>query len=448
MNNIDSKVILLKDLILIPVIGEQSSLRGDLLIRGDRIAAVGVVGEAEIEECCIEAGISASEMLVIDCEGRRIAMPGLVNGHAHMAMGLFRNFADDLPLMEWLREKIWPAEAKLTPEDIYWGTLLGMAELIRSGCTSFRDMYFAIDRVADATELSGLRGVLGLGIVGFGDENFSKLEQAIALHRAHHGRANGQVSIEIAPHAPYTCNDVYLKRAYQAAVELDTTFHIHLSESVVEVQESYKEFGISPVQKLANLGVLSARTSAAHCVQLDENDLDLLAQHQVHVLYNPSSNLKLGNGFARIGEMIRRGINVAIGTDGSSSNNNVNMLEELHLAAMVNKGVDRDPTVLPAAEAIRMATLGGAKALGLTDVGGLAVGYKADLILIDIEKPHLTPLGDPLSAVVYSVAGSDVTDMLVDGRFLMRDSRILTFDEKEVMQKIREIAPRLLGTTE
>ncbi|MDO4800031.1 MAG: amidohydrolase family protein, partial [Bacillota bacterium] len=221
-----------------------------------------------------------------------------------------------------------------------------------------------------------------------------------------------------------------------------------LSESVVEVQESYKEFGISPVQKLANLGVLSARTSAAHCVQLDENDLDLLAQHQVHVLYNPSSNLKLGNGFARIGEMIRRGINVAIGTDGSSSNNNVNMLEELHLAAMVNKGVDRDPTVLPAAEAIRMATLGGARALGLNEVGGLAAGYKADLILIDIDKPHLTPLGDPLSAVVYSAAGADVTDMLVDGRFLMRDSRILTFDEKEVMQKIREIAPRLLGTTE
>lgn len=382
---------------------------------------------------------------IIDGDGH-LAMPGLINAHTHMGMSLLRNFADDLPLMTWLSDKVWPIESRLTGEDVYYGSLISMIELIRCGCTAFRDMYFFQDEVAKATELSGLRANLGLGLVGVADPELRLFDEVRTLHKTWHNAANGRIKVEVAPHAPYTCSENYLKMATELALELDTTLHIHLSESLHEVDESIVQLGKTPIEHVRDLGLFRANTSAAHCVHLKDQDFDILKKHDVSVLYNPSSNLKLGNGFAEVGRMLREGINVAIGTDGSSSNNNQNMFEEMHLGALVNKGIEADPTALPAYKMLEIATVGGAKALGLSDeIGTLAVGKKADIILIDLNKPHLTPCGDHVSMLVYSAAGSDVSHVICDGKIIMADYEIKTLDETEIMSKCRALASKLLS---
>ncbi|HAS74010.1 MAG TPA: N-ethylammeline chlorohydrolase [Clostridiales bacterium UBA8960] len=374
-----------------------------------------------------------------------LAMPGLINAHTHMGMSLLRNYADDLPLMTWLNEKIWPVEANLTDEDIYFGTMLSIAELIRSGCTTFRDMYFKEEEVAKATTKSGLRANLGLGLVGVTDPENQLFDKVKALHASLHNSANGRIRIEVAPHSPYTCSGAYLKTASELAQELDTPLHIHLSESLVEVEESIKQLGKTPIQHVRDLGVFNARTSGAHCVHLMEQDFEILKTNQVSVLYNPSSNLKLGNGFANIGRMLKEGINVAIGTDGSSSNNNQNLFEEMHLGALVNKGIEADPTALPAYKMLEIATIGGAKALGIEqEVGTLEPGKKADLILIDLNKPHLTPHHDYVAMLVYSAAGSDVSHMICDGAVIMENYQIKTFDESAIIEKASVLAKQLI----
>lgn len=381
---------------------------------------------------------------VIDGEGH-LAMPGLINAHTHMGMSLLRNYADDLPLMTWLNEKIWPVEAKLTAEDVYYGTLLSIIELIRCGCTTFRDMYFFQDEVAKATEEAGIRGNLGLGLVGVADPEEKLFDDVKALYSKWHNAANGRIKVEVAPHAPYTCSDEYLIKAKNLAIELNVPLHIHLSESLHEVNASIEKQGKTPIEHVNALGLFNAKTSAAHCVHLKAQDFDILKMNRVSVLYNPSSNLKLGNGFAPIGRMLREGINVAIGTDGSSSNNNLNMFEEMHLGALVNKGIEADPTALPAYKMLEIATMGGAKALDIIDeVGTLEVGKKADIILIDLNKPHLTPVGSYPSMLVYSAAGSDVSHVICDGQIVMEDYVIKTLDASKIMEKGKEIASRLL----
>lgn len=422
---------LIKNVSIIDMVHPEA-YNGDIAVEGNRIRYVGNVPKQFLPD------------VVIDYHYSVVVMPGLIDSHTHMAMGLLRNIADDLPLMEWLQEKIWPLEAKLTPEDIYDGTLLGMTELIRSGSTTFRDMYFEMDQVAEATIKSGMRAVLGRGMVGFGDDSYEKIKDTERFHATYHGAGEGRIYCEVSPHAPYTCNDDYLKRSVALANQLNTTLHIHLSESVVEVETSYKEFGVSPVKRLEDLGLWSAKASAAHCVQMTDDDLDILAKHQVSVLYNPSSNLKLGNGFARIPDMIDRGINVALATDGASSNNNLNMMEEMHLAAMVNKGVAKDPTVMPAWTVLTMATVNGAKALGIDQLGQLRPDYLADMIFIDLNQPHLVPHGNLISAMVYSAQANDVQDVMIDGRYVMRNRQIETIDQQEVLNKCRAIATRLM----
>lgn len=390
----------------------------------------------------VSLGFSPDE--IIDGDGH-LAMPGLINAHTHMGMSLLRNYADDLPLMTWLNDKIWPIESKLTGEAVYYGSLISMIELIRCGCTTFRDMYFYQDEVAKATEMSGLRANLGLGLVGVADPDARMFDDVRTLHKTWNNAANGRIKVEVAPHAPYTCSEVYLKMATELALELDTPLHIHLSESLHEVEESIQKLGKTPIEHVRDIGLFRAKTSAAHCVHLKDQDFDILKKHDVSVLYNPSSNLKLGNGFAKVGRMLREGINVAIGTDGSSSNNNQNMFEEMHLGALVNKGIEADPTALPAYKMLEIATLGGAKALGLSDdVGTLAVGKKADIIMIDLNKPHLTPSGDHVSMLVYSAAGSDVSHVICDGRIIMADYEIKTIDESEIMNKCNVLASKLL----
>lgn len=414
---------------------EEKPFIGDIGVEDDAIVYVGVVPESFIPDKTLDGS-------------NHVAMPGLINAHTHMGMSLFRNYADDMPLMTWLSEKIWPTEANLTAEDVYFGTMLSLAELIRCGCTTFRDMYFFVDEVAKATAISGLRANLGLGLVGVSDSEGALFQEVRNLHEKWNGSAEGRIRIEVAPHAPYTCSETYLKQASELALELDTTLHIHLSESRFEVAQSIEGLGKSPVEHCRDLGLFRAKSSAAHCVHLEAQDFDILKANNVSVLYNPSSNLKLGNGFAKIHKMIEKGINVAIGTDGASSNNNLNLFEELHLGALVNKGIEEDPTVLPAYKMLEMATVGGAKALGIDhQVGTLEIGKKADIILIDMNKAHLAPHHDLIAMLVYSTSGSDVSHVLCNGQLIFENDKILTFDESEIIQKTKEHAKLLIERT-
>ena len=408
---------------------------GDIGIENDTIAHVGYVPEDFKPDRILDGS-------------NHVALPGLINAHTHMGMSLFRNYADDMPLMAWLSEKIWPTEANLTAEDVYYGTMLSLAELIRCGCTTFRDMYYFVDDVAKATNIAGLRANLGLGLVGVSDSECSLFDEVRQLYKKWHNAADGRIRVEVAPHAPYTCSEDYLKMATELALELDTTLHIHLSESLFEVAQSKENLGKTPVEHCRDLGLFKARTSAAHCVHLDAGDFEILKENNVSVLYNPSSNLKLGNGFAKIQRMVSEGINVAIGTDGASSNNNLNMFEEMHLGALINKGVEGDPTVLPAYKMLELATIGGAKALGIEHlVGTIEIGKKADIILVDMDKAHLAPHHDLIAMLVYSVSGSDVRYVICNGQLILEDYKILTFDESEVIQKTKGHAKRLIERT-
>ena len=411
---------------------DEKVFRGSIGIVHEQIAFVGEVSN----DFKADLNINGENHLI---------MPGLINAHTHMAMSLLRNYADDLPLMEWLNDKIWPIEANLSSEDVFEGTMLSIAELIRGGCTTFRDMYFFTEEVAKATEISGLRANLGLGLVGVADPDYKLFDRVHDLYDQWHDKANGRIRVEVAPHAPYTCSDAYLRRASQEAQSLNVPLHIHLSESRFEVAQSIAQHGVTPIEHMASLGVFDARTSAAHCVHLQEKDFEILKEHDVSVLYNPSSNLKLGNGFAKVSQMIEKGINVALGTDGSSSNNNLNMFEEIHLGALVNKGIEENPTVLPAYKMLEIATVGGAKALGIDHLTGtLTVGKKADLIMVDLNKPHLTPLHDPVAMLVYSVSGSDVSHVFCNGQMIMENYKILTFDEASVIEKATLQAKKLI----
>lgn len=425
--------VLIKDIEIISMSPDYPSVfKGHIGIEDQNIVFIGEVPSTFIADKIVEGN-------------GHIALPGLVNAHTHMAMSLLRNYADDLPLMTWLSEKIWPIEAKLTSEDIYFGTMLSIAELIKSGCTTFRDMYFHMDEVAKAVELSGVRANLGEGLIGVADPEANGIEKVRQLYKELNNAADGRIVIEVAPHAPYTCPDDYLRKCGELAKQLDAPLHIHLSESRFEVSESYKNFGKSPIQKVDELGLLGGKTSGAHCVHVSDEDIELLRKTGTSVLYNPSSNLKLGNGFAPIQKMINAGINVALGTDGASSNNNLNLFEEMHLAGLVNKGVLEDPTALPAYEVLKMATINGAKTLGIDGiVGSLEVGKKADLILLDYNQSHLLPTHDLISMIVYSAQASDVDLVMCNGKILYENRQILTFDEQEVKGKASIIAKDLI----
>ena len=365
-------------------------------------------------------------------DGRnQLATPGLVNAHTHLAMVLMRGYADDLPLMRWLEEEIWPLEAELTAEDVYWGSLHACAELIRSGTTCMADMYVHMDRVARAVDESGLRGVLAYGMIA--PNGGEKAQGEIAVARDfltdYHNAAHGRVRAAVAPHAPYTCDPTVWEAAVELATEHDTLIHTHLAETRTEVESAQEHWGQTPIERVADLGVLEAPLLAAHCVHLDERDFDLLAEHDVQIAHNPTSNLKLASGFAPVQEQLNRGINVAIATDGASSNNNLDLLEEIRLATYCQKAILEDATALPALEAFRLGTERGARALKWDGIGSLKPGNMADIVLWDTDRPHWTPNYDPVSNLVYSAQSADVATVIVNGRVVMKDRDILTFDE-------------------
>jgi 5-methylthioadenosine/S-adenosylhomocysteine deaminase len=374
-----------------------------------------------------------------------IVMPGLINTHTHAAMSLFRGFADDLPLMTWLNEKIFPAEAKFVDEEfVYMGTLLAAWEMVRSGTTAFCDGYFFEDHVAKAAKEVGIRVWLGEGILDFPTPYIKDPSTTIEAVRAHIERwKNDQlVKTTVFPHATYTCAPKLLQKAYALAEEYDLIYQIHLSETAGEVSQVKEKHYKSPVEHLDSLGCLSERTLAAHCVALSEHDIEILAKRGVSVAHNAESNMKLASGIAPIPEMLEAGINISIGTDGCASNNNLDMIGEISTVAKLHKVAKMDATVIDAPTALSFATINGAKALRF-DGGTLHKGAPADVVVLDGSAPNMVPVHNPVSSVVYSANGPNVKDVVINGKVIVKNAKATTIDEEAMLKEWRKIEKKL-----
>ncbi len=370
-----------------------------------------------------------------------IVMPGLINTHTHVPMTLFRNYADDLPFWTWLMKKIKPAEECLSAEHVYWGSKLGVLEMIRSGITCFSDMYFFMEEVAKVVEESGIKAFVSGILMDVGESGSRYMKDAIDFYDNWHEKAEGRVKAIFGPHSIYLCSPGYLKDLKVEVIKRNSIIHIHLSETIREIEDSKELFDKTPVKHLEDLGLLECRILAAHCVHVFEDEIDILRNNKVSVLNNPTSNLKLGNGFAPIRKYLSKGVNVALGTDGASSNNNLNLFEEMHLASIINKAINQDTEFLNPITVIRMATINGAKALGLEkEIGSIEVGKKADIILIDTQKAHFSPRNNLVSSMVYSAQASDVKTVLVNGKILMENYDVKTINQEETILKSEEMA--------
>lgn len=425
--------ILLHDISIIPVTGQTQIIeKGFIVIEDNLIAAIG------------SGGIDTKGYdLIIDGKGK-VVLPGFINTHTHAAMTLLRSYADDLPLMEWLQTKIWPLEEKLTADDIYWGTMLAIVEMIKSGTTTFADMYFHMDEVARAVDNSGMRACLARGMVGVGPESEKALMESKDLADKWHNRGDGRITVMLGPHAPYTCSPEYLARVAALAGELGLGIHIHVAETRGEVGDMIKAYGKTPVELLRDAGLFNNHVLAAHCVHLSDNDIAILAEYGAAVAHNPESNMKLASGIAPAPQLLTAGITVALGTDGAASNNNLDMLQEMRTCALLHKVNSMDPTVLPAYKALEMATVNGAQALGLGDQAGrLEKGYKADMIIIGLEAAHQIPRYDIVANLVYAGQASDVETVIINGKIIMHDRQMKTIDERLVLKMAQKIAARL-----
>lgn len=381
---------------------------------------------------------------VIDASGG-IIMPGLVNTHTHAAMSLFRGLADDLPLLSWLNDYIFKAEARwLNPESVHAGTLLSCAEMLLSGTTTFCDGYFFEDAVAAAVQESGMRAILAQGIVDFPAPGVpdpkKNVAEAVRFIERWQGKTP-QVTPGLFCHSPYTCSEETLKEARKVADEVGCLFQIHVAETQSEVRETEQRYGASPVQYLDRIGVLNARTLIVHAIWVNEADIACIANGCVGVSVATESEMKLASGVAPVPEFLKKGLAVGIGTDGSASNNNLDMFQEMDTLAKLHKVKKLDPTLMDALQVLTLATRSGAEAIGLGDkIGSLEKGKNADLIIIDTHKPHLTPLYDPVSHLVYAARGSDVRDVIIGGRLVVRDGALLTFDIEPVFDSVTELA--------
>ncbi|OME96654.1 MULTISPECIES: amidohydrolase [Paenibacillus] len=411
----------------------RSVLRGYMVVENDRITYLGE------EEPTVQEGIE-----VID--GTHLFfLPGLVNTHGHAAMSLLRGYGDDLALQVWLQEKMWPMEAKFTADDVYWGTALSVLEMIKGGTTTFVDMYDHMDQVAKVVQDSGMRGVLMRGVIGLcpPEVQQQKLDEAVAFAKDWHGKADGRITTMISPHAPYTCPPDFIEKFVQASHDLNLPLHTHMSETETEVAQNVKDYGLRPVAHLEKLGMFSRPTLLAHAVHLTDEEIEILAKHQVMVSHNPGSNLKLASGIARVPALLKAGVTVSLGTDGPASNNNLDMFEEMRLAALIHKGVSGDPTAIPASEALRMGTEYGARSAFLEDIGTLAVGMKADMIALNTDQAHFLPRTDYISHAIYSASAKDVEHVWVDGKQVVKNGASLTLDEERIRREAQRAFERL-----
>lgn len=385
----------------------------------------------------------------IDATGCAV-LPGLVNTHTHAAMVCFRGLADDLPLMEWLHGHIWPAEAKYVNRDtVYAGATLAIAEMLLSGTTTFCDSYFYSGSVARAAVEAGIRAVIAQGFIDFPTPDSPDPARQIDIAERFVGtwrNCSPLVTPSLFCHTPYTCSTKTLKIIKETARRIDVPFQTHLSETRDEVDIVRQRFGKSPVDYLESIGVLDERTIAVHCNWVEEEELDLLAARDVKVSHNPESNLKLAAGMAPVPRMLRKGITVGLGTDGCASNNDLDLFGEMGTAAKIHKLTEMDPTVMDATTILRMATIEGAKVLGLErEIGSVEPGKWADLILVDMEKPHFTPLYNLCSHLVYAARGSDVITAIVGGKTVMRNRRLLTINLPSAMEDVRRIGRNIIA---
>ncbi|MFZ5569548.1 MAG: amidohydrolase family protein [Thermodesulfobacteriota bacterium] len=405
---------------------------GTIVIRKDKIAAVGSAAET--------ADWTAAE--VIDAGGG-IVMPGLVNTHTHLPMSLFRGLADDLPLMTWLNEHIFPAEAsRINPQTVEIGARLSIAEMLLSGTTTCCDGYFHEDIVAAVVQETGIRAVLGHGVIDYPAPGVPDPRENV---RRAMDFCDGwqEICPEIRPsvfcHSPYTCSAETLRKAKAAATERGLLFQIHAAETRAEVKQIRAQHGMTPVQYLDGLGLLDPLTLLVHAVWLDERDIGLIALRGATISHNPESNMKLGAGIAPVPAFLNSHIPVGLGTDGCASNNDLDLFGEMDTAAKLHKVNGLDPTLLSAREVLTMATSGGAEAIGLNrEIGSLEVGKQADLIVIDTQKPHLVPMYHPVSHLVYAARGSDVRDVFVAGKPLVRNRSLLTIDSADLFRRVSE----------
>jgi 5-methylthioadenosine/S-adenosylhomocysteine deaminase len=358
-------------------------------------------------------------------------------------MTCFRGLADDLPLMTWLNEHIFPAEAALDQHVVYCGALLACAEMILSGTTTFCDMYLFEEAVARAARTAGMRAVVGEVLFDFPSPNYGNVDQGFAYTEGliRNFRGDPLITIAVEPHSPYLCSPELLQRAFELADRNGLPMIIHLAETSSEVETIRQRYGRSPVGLLENLGVLAPNVLACHCVVLTADDILLLSDRDVKVSHNPESNMKLASGIAPVPQLLAAGVCVGLGTDGAASNNNLDLFLEMDTAAKLHKVNCLDPTVLDSETVLRMATIDAARALGLADgVGSIEPGKKADIIVIDTRRPHLTPMYHPVSHLVYAARGSDVSTVIINGRMVMEDGRIQTFDVQQAMAEVKEIA--------
>jgi 5-methylthioadenosine/S-adenosylhomocysteine deaminase len=407
---------------------------GFLCIRGDSISKIGTGTPS-----------SFKAEKIIDARGGLI-LPGLVNCHTHAAMSLFRGLADDLPLMEWLNNYIFPAERRIDAEFVYTGTLLALAEMILSGTTTFCDMYLFEDQVARAARKAGVRCLVGEVLYDFPSPNYGPVEKGLEYTESliQKWQKDPLVSIAVEPHSLFTCSPELLTASNELALKYKVPVIIHVAETLTELSEIKEKYGKTPVKYLDSLGLLGPHLIADHCVHIDDADIKTLADHGVKVVHNPESNMKLASGIAPIPQMLSQGVTVGLGTDGCASNNNLDLFSEMDTAAKLHKVNSLDPTVMDALSVLKMATIHGARVLGLQNVtGSLEVGKKADIIVIDTHKPHLTPMYNAISHLVYAARGNDVSHSIINGQLVMEDRKLLTLDIAEIITRAREISIRV-----
>jgi len=427
----ESKNILIKDATIISNEIKKSSL----LIQNDKI--VEISDKLSVND--------ADE--VINASGK-VLIPGLVNTHTHLSMTLMRGLADDMPLDTWLNNYIWPVEAELNPEYCYAGALVACAEMIRSGTTCFNDMYFYMDHVAKAADEAGLRGIISHGMIDFGDEDKRRQEfkESIRIIKKCHNTGNGRIQVAFGPHSPYTCSQELLSQVKRKASKYGVRIHIHVSETQKEVFDILEAHGKRPFEYLDELGFLGSEVTAAHAVWLSKNEIDIIKHSEVKLSHNPSSNMKLSSGVSPVSGLLNKDVCVSIGTDGPASNNNMDMFEEMKITALLQKVTTMDPTVLNAEEVFKMATINGAKSLGLEDqIGSIEVGKKADITLIDARSPQLTPFRNPISHIVYSANGGNVDTVICNGEILMKNRKLLTLDENMILEAAQNASEELLS---
>lgn len=427
----------------------------DLLIRGAHVLRVSSNNEVSVlrdHDVAIDGNrigaVEPAETIepsrareIIEAHGM-VAMPGLINTHSHVPMVIFRGLAEDVSLEKWFNEYMWPLESNLREEDVYWGMLLGLAEMIEAGVTSVADHYFYMDQAAKAVDEAGTRAALGWAV--FGVQGEAMLERSAQFVERWGGAAGGRITTWLAPHAPYTCDDDFLRASAERARDLGVGIHIHVAETMAQTQASMEKRGISPIRVLETTKVLERPTILAHAVGATAADIQVLTNYPAGVAHAPKTYLKLAMGTAPVIAFREAGVPVGLATDGAVSNNTLDVWESMRLLAMTQKQAQASPEVMTIPDVLNIATRGGAQVIGLADqVGALEPGYLADLILVDMSGSHVQPLHSITASLVYATRASDVQTVIVDGKILMRDRRLLTLNKAEIVEQVNQAMERL-----